>query len=65
MTQGMPREEAIAAVTVNPARLLGLEDRIGSLREGCDADILVVKGDLFTLGGKPDIVFVNGRRVVG
>ena len=65
MTQGMDRTDAIAAVTVNPARLLGLEGRIGSLREGCDADLLVVKGDLFTLGAKPDLVFVDGRRVVG
>lgn len=65
MTQGMSREDAVAAVTINPARVLGLEDRLGSLRPGCDADLLVVRGDLFTLGAKPEMVFVDGRRVVG
>ena len=65
MTQGMSREDAVAAVTINPARVLGLEDRLGSLRPGCDADLLVVRGDLFTLGAKPEMVFVDGRRVIG
>ena len=40
---GMPIEDVVAAVTTNPARVIGWEDRIGSMRPGFDADITVLK----------------------
>ncbi len=43
---GIPREEAIRAATILPARVIGAEDEIGSLEEGKAADLLICGGDL-------------------
>ncbi len=45
---GLKYEDALRAVTINPARLLGLESRIGTLEAGKDADIAVWNGDPFS-----------------
>lgn len=47
---GLPVEHAVAALSANPARLLGMDDRIGSLEPGKDADLVVLDSD-FTLKG--------------
>lgn len=44
--EGVPQERAIRMVTVNAAKSMGVEDRIGTLEEGKDADIVLVKGRL-------------------
>ncbi|MFE0423043.1 N-acetylglucosamine-6-phosphate deacetylase [Streptomyces sp. NPDC058953] len=46
----LPVEDIVRAISVNPARLLGLDDRIGSLEPGKDADLVVLDAD-FTLKG--------------
>ncbi|MGO0575155.1 amidohydrolase [Ornithinimicrobium panacihumi] len=43
--EGMERESALRAVTINPARVLGVEDRVGSLAVGKDADVVLWSGD--------------------
>jgi len=47
MRGGLPFEAALAAVTINPARMLGVEDRVGSLAVGKDADLVLWSGEPF------------------
>ena len=44
--EGLAQERAVRTVTINAAKVLGVEDRLGSLEEGKDADIIVMKGKL-------------------
>jgi N-acetylglucosamine-6-phosphate deacetylase len=46
----LPVEDAVQALSVNPARLLGLSDRIGSLEPGKDADLVVLDADFDVKG---------------
>jgi len=43
--EGMDMEEALKAVTLNPAEILGVSDRIGSIEKGKDADLIIWNGD--------------------
>ena len=47
IAHGLSHEYALKAVTINPAKVLGLEDRMGSLEAGKDADIAIFSGDPF------------------
>ena len=44
--EGVSQERAVRMVTINPARQLNLDDRLGSLEVGKDADIVIMKGKL-------------------
>jgi imidazolonepropionase-like amidohydrolase len=57
---GLKREDAIAALTINAARIYSLERRIGSIESGKIANLTVVKGDLFDSSSKVQMVFVDG-----
>ena len=61
--EGMDYIEALKAITINPARICGIEDRVGSVKIGKDADLLVYSQDPLTLAAKPDMVFINGKQV--
>ena len=60
---GMDRDSAIRALTVNPAEIMGLDDRVGSLRPGLDADVVVWSGDPLDIMSRAQRVFVGGREV--
>ena len=55
---GIPREEAILASTIRPAREIGRADEIGSIEQGKLADFVVCKEDL-----SPQSVYIGGKRV--
>ncbi|HLJ92753.1 MAG TPA: amidohydrolase family protein [Gemmataceae bacterium] len=57
---GLPAEVALEAITRTPARLLGLESRIGTLQEGRDADLLALDGDPLELTTAIQWVLVDG-----
>ena len=61
--RGMDYEEALRAITINPAKICKLDDRVGSLETGKDADILVFDGDPLAVANKPKMVFVDGKQV--
>ena len=56
----LPPEHVIAWVTANPARALGLADRIGSLEPGKDADAVIWSGNPFSVYSHADVVFIDG-----
>lgn len=60
---GLTREEALRCVTMNPAEMLGLDFRIGSLEKGKDADIVIWSGHPFEFYSKPERVFIDGEEV--
>lgn len=60
---GMSEEEALAAITLNAAEIIGLEERIGSLTVGKDADIVVTDASPFASDKEPKIVILGGKRV--
>ena len=57
---GMDRDDALRAITVNPARIMGLDDRVGSLRPGLDGDVVVWDGDPLDVMSRALRVFVGG-----
>jgi imidazolonepropionase-like amidohydrolase len=57
---GLDPAEALKAITINPARLTGLADRLGTLEAGKDADFVVFDGDPFDLQSRVLKVFIDG-----
>ena len=55
---GRPMEELLPALTENPARLIGVFDRKGSIADGKDADLVVLDGE-----DRVELVFCRGRRL--
>ena len=61
---GMKPFDALKAITINPARHIGIEDRVGSLEVGKDADVVVCDGDPFEISCENRYVFINGVNVL-
>lgn len=62
--EGADRDAALKAVTITPARICGIDHRVGSLAVGKDADLIVFEEDPLLLSTKPQMVFVDGVRRV-
>ncbi|HET8860535.1 amidohydrolase family protein [Marivirga sp.] len=61
---GLGKEEALRMVTLNPAEIMGVGDKIGSLEKGKIASIVVSQGDILDMkGNQPKYVFIEGRQV--
>ncbi|MGI6697715.1 MAG: amidohydrolase [Clostridia bacterium] len=61
--EGMDEYKALEAITINPARITGIADRVGSLLPGKDADIAIFDGHPFNYTTKARYVIVNGNLV--
>lgn len=60
---GLDREEAIRALTIHPARIFGIDDRMGSLEVGKDADLFITTGDPLDIRSEVKHMFINGREI--
>lgn len=60
---GMSRDAALRALTIANATMLGLDDRIGSLESGKDADFIVLSGDPLSVYTHVEQTWVEGRKV--
>jgi imidazolonepropionase-like amidohydrolase len=63
VANGLSREEALKALTLNPAQIFGVADRFGSLEVGKSADLVVFSGDPLEELSNVEMVFVQGRMV--
>ncbi len=63
MKEGLDRDTALRSITANPARIMGLDDRVGSLRPGLDGDVVLWSGDPLDVMSRAMRVFINGREV--
>jgi imidazolonepropionase-like amidohydrolase len=61
VAHGMPYAAALAAITINPARIFGVADRVGSLEVGKEADVVIWTGDPFEPLSQASAVFVRGE----
>ena len=60
---GMDPDEALKAITITPAEILGVADRVGSLEIGKDADIVILSGDPLDVTTRVEKVILNGKTV--
>ncbi len=61
VANGLTFEEALAAVTINPAKILGIDSTVGSIKAGKSADIAVYNGDPFEYTSKCCFVIIDGK----
>ena len=61
--KGMNPESALRAVTIDAAKMIGMEERVGSLEPGKDADLLILRGHPFRTRSIPEAVFIDGELV--
>jgi imidazolonepropionase-like amidohydrolase len=60
---GLPADEALKSITLSPAEILGVADRVGSLDPGKDATLIVTDGDPLETTTHVTLAFVQGRAV--
>jgi imidazolonepropionase-like amidohydrolase len=61
--EGLDRDTALRSLTVNPARILGIEDRLGSLTVGKDADLCIWSGDPLDVMQRVERAFIDGKEI--
>ena len=61
--EGLSEMKALEALTITAAKLNGIEDRVGSLEVGKDADIVIWDGPLFDIMTRTEMVVINGQIV--
>jgi imidazolonepropionase-like amidohydrolase len=60
---GLPQDEALKAITINPAEIWGQSDKVGSVEKGKWADLLITNGDPLEIQTKVEHVYVKGKEV--
>lgn len=63
-TYGLTKEEALAAITLNSAKIMGMGDRAGSIEVGKDANIVISEGDILDMkSSNVTDAFIQGRKI--
>jgi imidazolonepropionase-like amidohydrolase len=60
---GLPHDEALKAITLYPAQILGVADQIGAIEVGMDATLIVTNGDILEIPTHVELEFMRGRRI--
>jgi imidazolonepropionase-like amidohydrolase len=60
---GLSEEAALRSITLSPAEILGVADRVGSLQVGLDATLFIADGDILETPSNVEAAFVQGRKV--
>jgi imidazolonepropionase-like amidohydrolase len=60
---GLPYDDAIRAITIGPAEIFGVADRVGSIEAGKEADIVIWPADPLELTSYAEQVFIQGNAV--
>lgn len=63
VSHGLPWEAGLAALTINPAKIFGVDDKVGSLAKGKQADLVVWSGDPMEVTEAAEVVIINGELV--
>ena len=59
---GLSREDAVRAMTLSPAEIYGVADRLGSIEKGKIANVIVTRGELFDANTRIEMIFVDGKK---
>jgi hypothetical protein len=59
---GLSREDAVRALTLSPAEIYGVADRVGSIEKGKIANLVLTRGEIFEDRTRVEMVFVDGRK---
>jgi Amidohydrolase family len=62
LDSGLSREDAIRALTLSPAEIFGVQDRLGSIEKGKIGNLVVTRGDIFDDRTKVEAIIVDGRK---
>ena len=63
-TYGLSKEEALSAITLNAAKILGVDDKTGSIEVGKDANIIITTGDILDMKSSTvELAFIQGRKI--
>ncbi len=60
---GLPYFEALKAITISAAEIIGIDDRVGSLETGKDADLIIYSGNILSLESNLEHIFISGKKV--
>ncbi|MBU2878464.1 MULTISPECIES: amidohydrolase family protein [Aliiglaciecola] len=63
VSHGLPWDAGLAALTINPAKIFGIDDKVGSLSKGKQADVVVWSGDPMEVAEGAEVVIINGELV--
>lgn len=60
---GLSREEALRAITLDAARIMGIDGMVGSIEPGKQATLMVVQGDILELGSTVEQMYIQGKTI--